>query len=75
MKNVFEVNIEILNNHIKEEYRGNKAMFAEKVNIDRHYLCNILQKKSSASSPKLIRNLISYCKKNNLNYQDFIKMP
>lgn len=75
MKNVIEVNIEMLMEHIKEEYRGNRSMFAEKVNIDRHYLGNILQKKNSASSPKLIRNLISYCKKNDLDYQKFIKMP
>ena len=75
MKNVFEVDIEALKKYIKEEYRGNKSMFAEKINIDRHYLCNILKKKNSASSPKLIRNLISYCKNNNLDYQSFIKIP
>ncbi len=57
---------------IEKEYRGNKTMFAEKIGVDAHYFCQVLREKASISSPKVIKGIVNYCKKNNLDCNNYV---
>lgn len=67
-----EINIEKVKLLIKERFRNNKTWFAEEIGVNRSYLNQIICGKKTASSPKTIKGVISYCKKNNLNYKEYI---
>lgn len=66
------VNVINLNKLIKEKFRGNQTFFAETAKIDRGYLNQILNNRTSNNSPKICNAIIKFCENNNLNYKDFI---
>lgn len=70
-----KVNICAINQLIDTKYRSNITWFAEEIGISRGYLTMILNGTENPQSPKLINHLTAYCKKNNLNYKDYIILP
>ena len=67
-----KINIQKLQELIKEKYRGNQTFFAEDANIDRSYLNQLLNGKITNNSPKVCNAIINYCEKNNLDYKEYI---
>ena len=67
-----KIKTEKVNELIEKEYRGNKTMFAEKIGVDAHYFCQVLRGKASNSSPKIIKGIANYCKKNQLDCNNYI---
>lgn len=67
-----EVNIEAIQGLIDEKFRSNVSWFADEIQVDKTYVASILKHKRNAKSNKLIVGIINYCKKNNLNYENYI---
>lgn len=67
-----KINVQAVKELIKEKFRNNQTWFAEEIEIDAHYFGQILLGNKSATSPKACRGVIDYCKKNNLEINDFI---
>lgn len=67
-----KINVQAVKGLIKEKFRNNQTWFAEEIEIDAHYFNQILLGNKSATSPKACRGVINYCKKNNLEINDFI---
>lgn len=66
------VNIDAVNNLIISEFRNNRSFFAEKIGVNREYLSAILNGKVASNSPKVCSAIISFCKINGLNYENYI---
>lgn len=69
---LMKINVLAVKELIKDKFRNNQTWFAEEIKIDAHYLNQILLGNKKATSPKACRGVIDYCKKNNLNINDFI---
>lgn len=67
-----KINVQKIEGLIENNFRGNLSFFAETIGIDRSYLYQILSKQKNENSPKTCNAIIKYCKKNNLNYEDYI---
>lgn len=67
-----EVNVEAIQELIDEKFRGNVSWFADEIQVDKAYIASILNYKRDAKSNKFIVGIINYCKKNNLNYENYI---
>lgn len=67
-----QINVEAVKALIKKRYRGNRSLFAEIISMDAHYFNQIMRGEMKATSPKACRGVIDYCKKNNLNINEFI---
>ena len=66
------INVTAVKGLIKDKFRNNQTWFAEEIAIDAHYLNQILLGNKKATSPKVCRGVINYCKENDLNINDFI---
>lgn len=64
--------IEMILQLIKENFRNNKTAFAEEIGVDRGYLNLVLNRKAISHSPKICNGVIKYCKRNNLDYNNYI---
>ena len=67
-----KINVQAVKELIKERFRNNQTWFAEEINIDAHYLNQILLGNQKDTSPKACRGVVDYCKKNNLDVNDYI---
>lgn len=67
-----KINVQAVRELIKEKFRNNQKWFAEEINIDAHYFNQIMLGNKKATSPKACRGVIDYCKRNNLEINDFI---
>ena len=67
-----EVRIDKVQELIKQKYRNNQTFFAEKLNVDRSYLNQLLNKKVNNRSPKICNAIINYCKERGLDCKDYI---
>ena len=67
-----QINVEAVKNLIQERHRGNQSLFAELISIDAHYFNQRMRGDMKPTSPKACRGVIDYCKKNNLNINEFI---
>jgi hypothetical protein len=67
-----EINIEAVLQLIKERFRDNKTFFAETIGVDPSYLNSVLNKKAISHSPKICRNIKTYCIENGLNPKEYI---
>lgn len=67
-----KINAQKIEELIENKFRGNLSFFAETIGIDRSYLYQILNKRKNENSPKTCNAIIKYCKKNNLNCEDYI---
>jgi hypothetical protein len=66
------LNIEAINQLIKDKFRNNKSFFADEIKVDNGYLSGVLNEKKTSYSNKVCNAVIVYCEKNNLNYKDYI---
>ena len=66
------VNIDAINELIKNRFRNNKSYFADEIGVNRAYLSMILNANGKEDSPKVCNGIIKYCKENNLNLKDYI---
>ncbi len=67
-----ELNLLAIKSLIKERFRNNTAWFSEEIGIDKGYCYQILNGKKKSGSKKACDGVILYCKRNNLNYLDYI---
>ncbi len=67
-----KINIEYLKKYIKEKFHDNQTYFANEIKVDKSYLNQLINGKKSNSSAVFVNRIIEYCKKNNLNENDFI---
>ena len=67
-----KLNIEKVNQLIAEDYRNNKSFFADKIGVNREYLSAILNGNGNETSPKICNAIIEFCKRNGLNYDNYI---
>lgn len=67
-----QVDINSIEELIKEEYRGNQTWFAEDIGINVSYLNEILNNKKSSKSNKLCIAIIKFCEKTKRNYKKYI---
>lgn len=69
-----KINTEAVKDLIKEKFRNNKSWFAEVIGVDKSYLSQILNEKVNTSSFKVCNGIIDYCKKSNLDYNQYISL-
>lgn len=67
-----EVNIQKLEELIRQKFDNNKTKFAETIGISREYVSKLLNGKKDNDSAKICNAIILYCETNNLDYKDYI---
>jgi hypothetical protein len=67
-------NIEAIQALIDERFGGNRSRFAEAIGVDRTQVTMILNKGVGVGK-LFIGGMMSYCKANNLNFDDFFFYP
>lgn len=70
-----EVNIQKVEELIKEKFNNNKTKFAETIGISREYVSKLLNDKNDKDSAKICNAIILFCESNNLDYKDYIFLP
>lgn len=66
------INVDNVNELIKERFRNNKSWFAEEIGVNSSYLIQVLNKKEIDHSPKIINGIVDFCKRNKLNSNQYI---
>ena len=66
------IDIDAVNELIKEKFRNNKKWFSEEIGVDYSYLNQILNKKKIDHSPKIINGIMKYCEKNKIDSKKYI---
>lgn len=66
------LNVDAVNELIKDKFRNNKSWFAEEIGVNGSYLIQVLNKKEIDHSPKIINGVVDFCKKNELNPSKYI---
>lgn len=69
------VNIDKVNELINQKFRNNKSFFADEIGVNRGYISTILNGNGKENSPKVCNGIINYCKKNNIDYKQYIFLP
>lgn len=69
-----EAKIEKVEELIKEKFHDNNSYFSKEIGVGREYISAILNRRTSADSPKFCNALIAYCEKNNLDYKEYVKI-
>lgn len=69
------INIDKVKELIFKNFRNNKSFFADEIGVDRAYLSTILNGNGKEDSPKVCNGIINYCKKNNIDYKQYIFLP
>ena len=72
---MLRVNIEMVCELIKQNFRNNKTFFAETIGVDPSYLSAVLNNKAIDHSPKICNGIMKYCQDNNLDYKKYIILP
>nr|DAY63158.1 MAG TPA: ATP-dependent target DNA activator B [Caudoviricetes sp.] len=72
---MLKLNIEAVLELIKQNFRNNKAFFAETIGVDPSYLSSVLNSKAIDHSPKICNGIMKYCQDNNLDYREYIILP
>lgn len=67
-----EVNVKKIREILKEMFKGNQTAFAEALEIDRTHLNKVLRNNGKNAGTVFCGKFIKFCKKNNLNYEDYI---
>lgn len=66
------INVDAVNELIKENFRNNKKWFSEEIGVDYSYLNQVLNHKSIDHSPKIINGIMKYCEKHKLDSKKYI---
>jgi hypothetical protein len=66
------LNVDAVNELIKEKFRNNKSWFAEEIGVNGSYFIQVLNKKEIDHSPKIINGVVDLCKKNGLDPNNYI---
>lgn len=67
-----ELNIEAVQELIKEKFRNKLTYLADELEIDYSYLNQIMHKRRPATSKKVCNRIIKYCIENGLDYRKYI---
>ena len=69
---ILKINIEAVQELIKEKFDGKLANFVSELDVDYSYMNQIMNGHKSSGSKKVCDGIIAYCKKNKLNYNKYI---
>lgn len=67
-----EININALNELLKDKFNGNQSAFAEMVGIERTHVNKVFKNKGKGAGAVFCGAIIKYCNNNNLDYQKYI---
>jgi hypothetical protein len=67
-------NIEAIQNLINNNFGGNRSKFAKAIGVDRTQVSIVLNTGAGAGA-LFIGGLLAYCKKNNLEFEDYFFYP
>ncbi|MCI8481816.1 MAG: hypothetical protein HFJ27_01690 [Clostridia bacterium] len=70
-----EVNVQKIEELIKEKFNNNKSKFAKTIGISREYITNLINGKKEGDSAKICNAIILFCESNNLDYKEYIFLP
>lgn len=67
-----EVNIEALEQLLKEKFNGNQTAFAESMGLERTHVNKVFRNNGKGAGAIFCGAIIKYCNNNNLDYEKYI---
>lgn len=67
-----KINIEAVRKLILTNFAGKLTLFAKEIDVDYSYINSIMNGHKPAGSKKICDGLISYCKREKLDYNEYI---
>lgn len=67
-----EINIEELEKLLKDKFKGNQSLFAEKTGIERSHVNKVFKNKGKGAGAIFCGAIIKYCNNNKMDYKKYI---